>query len=211
MVSLTAPDRDFLTLDPIPPVLGRAVVPLLERSFECPDEVTPKGTAFVIARLPRGDTLLVTAAHNVSDEVMDEEAQLIVLFPPKDGSRQRKGFVIEGIALPTTSSDVALLVAAVDDSVARPARMTLGTEAPELGANCLGLGYSELVIGRPMNLRATGQLNISSSRGQIEELFPSRRDSVKVTYPSFRTDSLYAAGMSGGPVVGPSGGFLAST
>jgi hypothetical protein len=85
--------------------------------------------------------------------------------------------------------------------VVMPARMPIGMETPKLGDHCLALGYSDLRIGEVTDVSAGAFLHLSSSRGKIEVVYPSRRDSNKITFPSFQTDAFYEHGMSGGPVL----------
>ena len=72
----------------------------------------------------------------------------------------------------------------------------------------MALDYSELTVGEPIELQSVGQIRLSSSRGRIEEVDPSRRDSSRVDFPSFQTDAFYEHGMSGGPVLSGKGGAI---
>ena len=49
------------------------------------------------------------------------------------------------------------------------------------GENCVALDYSELTVGEPIELQSVGQIRLSSSRGRIEEVDPSRRGSPHVS------------------------------
>jgi len=207
---LSVSDRDFLTFDRIPGELNRSIVPLVEmwRLRDGSPVVMPVGTAFVIGLLSSTEAVLATASHNIPDRVRNNESNLVVLFPKRNGQadiNDLQGFIIAGISLAETSSDVALITTDLDDSVVMPSLMPLGLEEPQIGENCLALGYSKMVMGEPTDLQANALFHVSSSRGKIEVLYPSYRDTVKITFPCFQTDAFYEQGMSGGPVLGTSG------
>jgi len=105
-----------------------------------------------------------------------------------------QGFIIAGISLAETSSDVALITTDLDDSVVMPSLMPLGLEEPQIGENCLALGYSKMVMGEPTDLQANALFHVSSSRGKIEVLYPSYRDTVKITFPCFQNRRVLRAG-----------------
>lgn len=210
---LSDSESGFFTFGQIPEDLRRSIVPLVEmsRTDEGAAVITPIGTAFVIAELPSGQALLATAGHNITEGVQIGGSNLVILLPKQGanlGGLALQGLIVSGVSVAESSSDVALMTTAINDSVARPALIPLSLEIPQVGENCLALGYSELTIGEPTELEANGQIRLSSSRGAIEEVFRSRRDSVKVTYPSFRTDAFYEQGMSGGPVLSSRGGAM---
>lgn len=207
---LSVSDRDFLTFDQIPGELNRSIVPLVEmwRSDGASAVVMPVGTAFVIGLLSSKEPVLATASHNIPDQVRNNESNLVVLFPKRNGQagfNDLQGFTVGGVSSAETSSDVALMTAELDDSVVMPSLMPLGMEKPQIGENCLALGYSRMVMDQPTELQADALLHVSSSRGKIEVLYPSYRDSVMITFPCFQTDAFYEHGMSGGPVLGTSG------
>jgi hypothetical protein len=155
---------------------------------------------------------LATASHNITEGVQIGGSNLVILLPRPGanlgGPAALQGLIVSGVAVAESSSDVAQMTTAIDDSVLRPALIPLSLEIPQVGENCLALGYSELTIGEPTELEANALIRLSSSRGKIEEVYRSRRDSVKVTYPSFRTDAFYEQGMSGGPVLSIRGGAI---
>ncbi len=113
------------------------------------------------------------------------------------------GMAFRGGRVP--SSDVAIMVAELHENVAPPRIMRLGLEPPVLGENCLSVGYPKIEVGRAVETKATGSVALCTSRGRIEEVHESRRDSSLVTFPSFRTGALYPPGMSGGPVISVAG------
>jgi len=208
---ISVTETTFLTLEPIPEILRRSIVPLVEAAQTDEGDVIiePVGTAFVLCQLASGQALLATANHKIPEGPLQEGRKLVILLPRPgiDGSGLM-GLGVSGISRYESSSDVALMATAIDDSVVTPVLMPLSLEIPQLGENCLALGYSQLTIGKATGFEAQAQVRLSSSRGEIEEVYPSRRDSVKVTFPSFRTDAFYEQGMSGGPVFGMSGGVI---
>jgi len=209
-VPLSVSERDFLTFDQIPADLNRGIVPVFEMSHDTAGSpvVAPVGTAFIIGQTPSNETVFVTAAHNIPEPSKQNECHLVVLLPKRGATAEfndLQGFIVSGASIAETSSDIALMVATIDDTVQTPMRLTLGLEIPAVDENCLALGYSTMTIGHLSGLNGNVDIRLSSSRGKIEEVHPSFRDNVKVTFPSFRTDALYSRGMSGGPVLGTSG------
>jgi S1-C subfamily serine protease len=205
---LTDPRRDFITLDPIPPEVARSIIPLVEMHATTPGaEVIGIGTAFVIGRVSEDEALLVTAAHNITKGVRASEDNLVALFPRDDtpeGLRDLRGFIISGVSLAESSSDLALMVVTIDSNVTPPGLLPISFRSPIVGEKCVALGYPEIVIGRPTELNSSAVIKLSSTRGSIEEIHPSRRDGSMITFPSFRTNALCLPGMSGGPVIDPS-------
>jgi hypothetical protein len=90
---ISVDETDFLTLDPIPEILRRSVVPLAlaYRTDEGAVVIEPIGTAFVISRLASGQALLATADHNV--EELRTGSKLVILLPNHGGRPSRtRGF-----------------------------------------------------------------------------------------------------------------------
>lgn len=209
-VPLSVSERDFLTFDQIPADLNRAIVPMVEMTGDTEGSplVTPVGTAFIIGHTPAGETLLVTAAHNIPEPSGQNDCHLVILLPKLGASAEivicRVSSCLEPQLLrhlPTSRSWSPLSM--------KRWRLRADSlwvwEVPAVGENCLALGYSTMRIGNLSGLNGHLDIGLSSSRGKIEEVHPSFRDNVKVTFPSFRTDALYSRGMSGGPVLGTSG------
>ena len=82
---------------------------------------------------------------------------------------------------------------------------TLGLDPPALEENCLAIGYPNIQVGTAIESKAIGHIDLCTSRGLIEEIHESRRDSSLVTFPSFRCGALYLPAMSGGPVISVDG------
>lgn len=94
-----------------------------------------------------------------------------------------------------TRCDLALLVANRRDSPTAgivPKPMTISCAEPSVGQECVALGYPQKPDER--------QYILQGSRGRIEEVHSSKRDSSLSTFPTFRTNGLYLPSMSGGPV-----------
>jgi hypothetical protein len=204
---LSVDGTDFLTFERIPEDLRRSIVPLVEmtRTDDGSADIRPIGTAFVISELPSGQALLVTANHNV-----DQWAGNLLILLPKPGEDPDhpalQGLIVSGVSKPESGLDVALITTAIDDSVVTPQLIPLSIEIPQVDGNCLALGYSELVVGEPIDLEATAEIRLSSSRGKIEEVHPSRRDQ-RIDFPSFRTDALRVR-HERGPVISVRGGAV---
>jgi hypothetical protein len=49
-------------------------------------------------------------------------------------------------------------------------------------------------------LKITWNEKPTTSRGTVTEIYPDRRDSVMLNFPSFQTNARFEPGMSGGPI-----------
>lgn len=105
------------------------------------------------------------------------------------------------------ASDLALLqieLPVLDPPVELP-RLMLNVAPPRVGEDCLavGLGHTiangEVLPGTRTEVHFERQL--AASRGTVEDVHLTRRDSVMFPFPCFLTDAGYTGGMSGSPVV----------
>lgn len=175
------------------------VVPILFRKAKT--QIIAQGTAFCISCLASGEAIYVTANHVVERLLSESDIEPFLLLPRGvDSAEERndlRGVRIQQVSRTTVFGDVALVVANIYESdlpVTDKLRgMPLTLDSPVVGEYCMALGY-------PQQARLIAY-SLVASRGMIEEVHPSRRDSALSTFPSFRTTGLYRAGMSGGPII----------
>lgn len=181
-----------------------SVVPVLFRYEETRVEMV--GTAFCIYASPTtGEAVFVTASHvvdpldpdrveGVSQPEIDIEAFVVLPTPvdPEDFHGVRIHTVIRSL----TFSDVAILLLNLNDC-----------QTADLNVKVLRISFAEPIVGRHTmalgypQLQGEVRYHLVASRGQIEEVHPSRRDRSLSTFPSFRvTGGSYLHGMSGGPI-----------
>ena len=103
-VPLSVTEQDFLTFNEVPADLNRAIVPLFEMSQDSDSPtVAAIGTAFVIGKTPTGETLFVTAGHNIPDAYGGGETNLVVVLPKKGGVTGLQGFTVSGVSIAESS------------------------------------------------------------------------------------------------------------
>lgn len=172
-------------------------------------------TAFAIV----ADGILLTARHVVDDFVaehadqMDEgEAGLYVLWETDEPSPTDPTMML-GAPLPVVGvsnhpvADLALLTVAVPDARTLPV-LLLNVGVPEIGVNCTALGYAHLKFDGavlPPSQRTSvpvidAERRLAASRGTVDDVHRTKRDSSRLNFPCFLTDARYDGGMSGGPV-----------
>lgn len=80
---------------------------------------------------------------------------------------------------------------------------------PGIGTKVAAFGYREstTIIDRHEDslLTVTWNEKPTTSLGIVTEIYPDRRDSVMLNFPSFQTDARFEPGMSGGPVFSDQG------
>jgi hypothetical protein len=109
-------------------------------------------------------------------------------------------------------SDFALLHVVAGNGVAEkygdwpvPA---LTLEPPRIGEKVTAYGITEMTVQDEHPTDPSGK-SISTkpiiSYCVVSDVFPSKRDAVRLNFPCFQVDGRFDAGMSGGPVVGEAG------
>jgi len=169
------------------------------------------GTAFCIGVLANGQMIFVTAKH-VLEPLLNKStinAYLLVPHLVQDvpGRTAVLALPIDAISASESHNDAAM--------VRCDLRMTNGIDLIEIrrmpikmtpavvGEHTLALGYSRHQIKDQDFTR-----DFRASDGTVEEVHNKSSDSYFGDYPSFQTNAIYDAGMSGGPVQGPNGGWI---
>jgi hypothetical protein len=106
-------------------------------------------------------------------------------------------------------SDLALISVVPVDDLAK-AQSTLGplrmnVLPPMKGEKIAAFGYASTSVVAEIGQRVTFQLNPSTSRGAVTEVFPEKRDSCLLSFPSFEVQGHFIGGMSGGPIFNEAG------
>ena len=203
--------RDSPPTDPIQEVALRVVVELPEWNFHV------IGTATLI-----GGNLAVTARH------------VIEAVTRKFGARQVPGGgIVEGYSLRLyqvlpgpvyriwnvfrawiSSSDIAILHLGLDGSSAPEVGIEWRSPIirlfpPPSGQKVLAFGYRESKIEVSEGADGTHHIELNdiltTSIGEVGQIFPERRDSSMLTFPCFEVYAKFAPGMSGGLVVDEDG------
>ncbi|MGH3118144.1 MAG: S1 family peptidase [Gaiellales bacterium] len=191
------------------------------------------GTAFAIT----ATGLFVTARH-VVDEFIEEYADathagvagLYVLYestrelpPLADEPDVPAGygglFPVVGVSQHPTA-DIALLRLSVPHHDGVPIvfpTLALDVGLPRKGQRCVAVGYGHMQLDGvvpPAAHRGLGpaaveyERQLAVTRGRVLDIYPERRDSGLLAWPSFQTDARYPSGMSGSPVIADDGRVL---
>lgn len=75
-------------------------------------------------------------------------------------------------------------------------RQRLKLRIPSIGERCIAVGYDVIDFSKDFL-----SLRLTCSIGEIKEIYFPYRDSINLNSPSFRTNTLYLPGMSGGPII----------
>lgn len=106
-------------------------------------------------------------------------------------------------------SDLALIsVVPVDDlAKAQPqlGSLRMNILPPMKGEKITAFGYASTSVVDENGEQATFQLNPSISIGTVTEVFPEKRDSCNLPFPSYEIEGYFIDGMSGGPIFNGSG------
>jgi S1-C subfamily serine protease len=189
-------------------ILRSSVVPLLVRED---GGLRGIGSAFPLAAtgLKPGLVLYATARHVAAELGESGATEMFALLPldPIAESQLVTVRVTEAVVMDKTS-DAALLLVDLDTASQRltwqPRGLALTLARPLVGQQTLALGYARHEVGRRL-YEDTFSSALLASVGVIQEIHPQRRDNFMIDYPSFRTDAQYESGMSGGPILAPSG------
>jgi hypothetical protein len=106
-------------------------------------------------------------------------------------------------------SDLALIsVVPVDDlAKAQPplAPLHLNILPPTKGERIAAFGYASTSVVAETGQQVRCQLNPSTSMGTVTEVFPEKRDSSLLSFPSYEVEAHFIGGMSGGPIFNEAG------
>jgi hypothetical protein len=106
-------------------------------------------------------------------------------------------------------SDLALIsVVPVDDlAKAQPplGSLRMSILPPTKGEKITAFGYASTSVVDENGQQMTFQLNPSISIGTVTEVFPEKRDSCNLPFPSYEIQGHFIGGMSGGPIFNETG------
>lgn len=101
-------------------------------------------------------------------------------------------------------SDLALIsVVPVDDlAKAQPPLepLRLNILPPNKGERIAAFGYASTSVVAETGQQVKFKLNPSISMGTVTEVFPEKRDSSLLSFPSYEIEAHFIGGMSGGPI-----------
>jgi hypothetical protein len=110
---------------------------------------------------------------------------------------------------PCPYSDVALIsVVPVDDlAKAQPplGPLRLSILPPAQGERIAAFGYASTGVVNEEGQQVEFRLNPSTSIGTVTQVFPEKRDSSLLSFPSYEVEAHFIGGMSGGPIFNEAG------
>lgn len=106
-------------------------------------------------------------------------------------------------------SDLALISVVPVNDLAK-ARSPLGPLRlnilpPPKGEEIAAFGYASTSVAAEAGQQVKFQLNPSTSTGIVTEVFPEKRDSSLLSFPSYQVEAHFIGGMSGGPIFNQAG------
>jgi hypothetical protein len=108
-------------------------------------------------------------------------------------------------------SDLALMsVVPVNGSAkAQPplVPLRLNILPPMKGEEIAAFGYASTSVAAESGQQVNFQLNPSTSIGIVTDVFPEKRDSSLLSFPSYQVEAHFIDGMSGGPIFNQAGGL----
>lgn len=171
-----------------------------------------QGTAFCIGSLANGQMIFVTAKHllNPLHQGLTKDARLLIphLHQNARGRTLVLALPIDGISISESHNDSALvrcdLRNAEGTELIQVRSVPLTMTRAVVGENTLAIGYSRHLITDEHNFAR----DFRASHGVIEAVYDKSSDSYLGDFPSFQTNSIYNAGMSGGPVNDEKGRYI---
>jgi hypothetical protein len=196
------------------PITGRSVL-LVGRDGVLPTKAIGSGV-FV------ADRLLMTARHVVQGYWDAYNNSKIKMNQP---GKKMADFEMFAIQAPGNSakpalwaaskvavcpySDLALIsvVPADDLAKAQPplGPLRLNILPPIKGEKITAFGYASTSVVAEIGQQVEFQLNPSTSMGTVTEVFPEKRDSTLLSFPSYEVEAHFIGGMSGGPIFNEAG------
>jgi S1-C subfamily serine protease len=218
-------NRDILNFDDAPfkeiPLdwggISASVVPVIHRRGA---RIQGLGTAFCIAVLADEDHVVFLTARHVVEHLKastDLEPFVVIPLVQDDADSPLVCAAVVGIGMANPFSDVAVLIvdyrSASKPVTYLPKAFPVTLRRPSKGDTCLAVGYTRLATEGEHWLEADASISnrfhapLHGSLGKIEEVFETRRGGM-VVYPSIQLDAYTEAGMSGGPILHPSGSVV---
>ena len=182
------------------------------------DRVAGIGTGFMV-----GNRYMLTAAHVVREYVQRRhrafgpdghfvdvgELHALLVSPERHGSEKEDylgGPIPVVNAWLTDATDIALLRLNVPTYVptgellALPSAL-LRVSPPRVGDQIFAFGYHAMEVSwREQESQINYAQRTAVSQGVVEEVYPAGRDRGMLPFPCFRSSSVFAHGMSGGPI-----------
>lgn len=196
------------------PITGRAVL-LVGRDGVLPTKAIGSGV-FVANRLIMTARHIVQGywdAYNDSRVRMDQPGKKMADFEMfavqvPGNSAEPALWAASKIAV-CPYSDLALIsVTPVDDlAKAQPplGPLRLNILPPSKGEKIAAFGYASTSVVAEIGQQLKFQLNPSTSMGTVTEVFPEKRDSSLLPFPSYEVEAHFIDGMSGGPIFNEAG------
>jgi len=161
-------------------------------------DLSLEGTAFCIGTLANGEAIFVTARHVVKKLAETDAIDAAYIMLPRSrepwSALNVHAVPLKVLSTADTHSDVAAFVVNVnDDPQTRGLEiktLPVAVSEPVVGAELVGFGYPQE--------KGVLSFTMLAARGTIEEVHPHKRDSSFVTWPSFRMDTDFDFGTSGG-------------
>lgn len=106
-------------------------------------------------------------------------------------------------------SDLALISVEPVNELAKAqphlAQLRLNVLPPAKGESLTGFGYASTTVAVESEQKLNFHLNPKVSTGIVTEVFPEKRDSSLLSFPSFQVEAHFIGGMSGGPIFNRAG------
>ena len=110
---------------------------------------------------------------------------------------------------PCPYSDVALISVVPVDELAKAqpplGPLRLNILPPAKGEKIAAFGYASTGVVGENGLQVELRLNPSTSLGTVTQVFPEKRDSSLLSFPSYEVGAHFVDGMSGGPIFNEAG------
>jgi len=201
-------------IDLASPITERAVV-VVGRHGSLP--TTAWGSGVFI-----GDRLIMTARHVVQDYwdfynnpnvKMDQPgkkmADFEMFFVQAPGNSAKPALWAARKISPCPYSDLALVSVVPVDELAKaqlPLRsLRLNILPPVKGEKIAGVGYPSTSVVAKTPDQVEFKLNPSISEGTVTKVFPEKRDSSELSFPTYEIEAHFVGGMSGGPIFNEAG------
>ncbi|MCO5285329.1 MAG: serine protease [Chitinophagaceae bacterium] len=184
-------------------------------------EVLASGTGVVIAQ-----NLILTAKHVLEDfigkwetrkvdgEIIVESFNIWVIFISSDSGSLYHVFEVARCYL-NPYSDQVLFHLDPRDKVGNLKdwkQVRLSLRLPKIGERVVCFGFSKSNINITKNKKVETDIHVydepHTSVGEIIEVFPEKRDSYRLNFPSARINARLDGGMSGGPVFNDTGNLI---
>ena len=147
----------------------------------------PMGTGIFI-----GKNLILTAKHVIDNYTSEQiTAMQEIGIINEDVQSKVRDYTIYTCNISDNSDMAILLTKEIYDNNLP----TINFNYPNINDYCMALSYQKLKMEDDILYR-----NFVASNGKIIDLYEIKRDNHMVNFPSFCIDTIFTAGMSGGPI-----------